>query len=189
MKNLIFITINLCIVTLFAGNEDQIGLTKDFNAYFNVIDKVESIDEYLYPELFNIIPKTTLQMAVKDLLNDSTIKTSFLDSKITSIEKVISYDGVKYAKLNYSYLLKLTFLEADFEDENGTITNIYKSKYGKENVVYDATTKTYSILLNNTMVAIWKPDYNHWKFVEAKPETKEVFKLIFPENIIKKLKL
>lgn len=174
---------------LFAGNEDQIGLTKDFNAYFDVIDKIESVDEFLYPELFNIIPKTTLQMAVKEVFNDTTIKTSFLDSKITNIDKIVWYDGAKYAKVNYTYMLQLTFLEADFEDNNGTITNIYKSKYGKENVSYDATTKTYSILLNNTMIAIWKPEYEHWKFIEAKPETKNIFRLIFPEKIIKQLKI
>ncbi|MEO1626831.1 MAG: hypothetical protein AAFV25_16885, partial [Bacteroidota bacterium] len=121
-------------------------ITKDFTTFFKATgdQDVETVANYMYPRLFEFVPRELLISSMKQMMSDTTIKIQFLNTSINEISDITTIDKTDYAIVSYSFTLLMTMLGEDAEaDEDSDFNPIVftadalAAKHGKDNVTYD----------------------------------------------------
>ena len=175
---------------MLAQSTEEIRVT--FEAYLETVrnkDNPATI-EYLYPGLFNIIPKETLLQVMNQLYSDSTVNVSYLDLSLTNVSDIIPHEEKAYALVSYSNKLQMQFITQPGEDDTEAMEmtlNAFNNAYGKENVAYEADTQTFTIYSESDVYAIKDPAYDGWKFIEKKDNLQPILQQLIPAAISDKL--
>jgi len=193
---LTFLVTSMAIAAAF-GQTDKDEIKKTFEKYFQAIelkDNSKSLD-YIYPKFFDHFPKDRMLEAMDRMKADTTIIITMDNPHVTSISETLELNGIKYARIDYSFKMTMAILatedetestEKDFNQADVTY-EILKEKYGDKNVVYDRETSKLDINVTNAMYAINDPAYPDWKFLEKKENLKPLLEKILPKGIVKKL--
>jgi hypothetical protein len=93
-------------------------------------------------------------------MNDPNLEILLMDSKILEISPLKTADTVTYAKVGYSFVMTLKYVETDenpapSEEVITMTTNIFKQMYGDENVSFDSQ-KSMNITYENLRPAFSK---------------------------------
>lgn len=161
----------------------------------------ETLLDYMNPNLFDVIPRDMMKMALEEAMNDESMKAmsmKFLDAKEKSDPYV--HQGVSYQLVSYSMKMSMDlemFKEDDEEEEeesidgtdyNDFMLNIFKAQYGDDAVVLDEAKNILHITTEKDMYATNDPAHSGWKFIEKDDSKKALIKKIIPEAVLKKLK-
>ena len=178
--------------------QDLDGLKKSFNSYIKLIEnkKLTKTVNYIYPKLFDIIPKKTLLKSLKLAQSDTTRRLHFYNSKVDKYSKFKIIDNTIYCFIEYSYKLDT---EIQIEEDEESLEymsrkeqikldlSIWKEKFGKRNVKYNKNDLSIKINAHGRVLAIFNLEFNSWKYLDAKKQFKKTYKKILPKKILKKI--
>lgn len=173
---------------IFAQSDEE-TLRKAFTDYFAVVEKKDNSAtlDYMYPRVFELVPRDILQKTMDALYADTTVALNFDNYKVLSLSEPVEEKGVKYVLGGYTFRLWMQMKNSEKEAANDyAVLENLKNTYGEDNVVYNEVNRTFRITCNNYMIAILDPEYNGWKFMERKASLKALMEKILPKKVIKK---
>ncbi len=189
MKKHLLIGILFLFNTTIGAQSDADSIRETIENYMAVAkakDYVKTMD-YLYPKLFDLVPRSVLEESLKNQAQDTTIQIEFENNTIEKISKVLLLKGIKYALVDYSFLMKMTIKGKD-EEGLKMMQILFEGSYGKKNVSLDTENSTFSIQVNRATYLINNPEYEGWKLLERKEGLLSLLEKILPKKVLKKLK-
>ncbi|MEL6673215.1 MAG: hypothetical protein AAFR61_13520 [Bacteroidota bacterium] len=203
MKRLSLIFLLSAMGTLSFAQTDQAGIRSTFTDYFKLQEEMRIAEslEYIYPKLYELVPKETMIKVFEQTFEDTTIDLTMRNAVVDSVSEILEIEGVKYALLDYHFEMGMVFKEnfgkeegeedsadesSEFSPVNFTVT-MMKSQYGEENVAYDEEQRKILIQVSNKAYAILNPAYEgSWKFLDKKPNMTPILGQLFPQEVIDK---
>lgn len=191
MKNKIF---SFALVIFFAlgfaqnttGTEDQ-SIRKSVVFFANTI-KYKQLDktiDCIYPKYFTVFPKEQMTQILNMTYNNPFVKIDVKDMKFVSVGKPELVDGEYFSLV--SYFLKMRADVSSMNDDmKKNISKMLSSKYGKNNIEYNAKEGAYTINAPMSVYAISK-DKKTWKVVYAEKELKSQLTKVLPKKILDKM--
>ncbi len=191
MKNKIF---SFALVIFFAlgfaqnttGTEDQ-SIRKSVVFFANTI-KYKQLDktiDCIYPKYFTVFPKEQMTQILNMTYNNPFVKIDVKDMKFVSVGKPELVDGEYFSLV--SYFLKMRADVSSMNDDmKKNISKMLSSKYGKNNIEYNAKEGAYTINAPMSVYAISK-DKKTWKVVYAEKELKSQLTKVLPKKILDKI--
>jgi hypothetical protein len=180
------------------GQMDKDEIKKTFENYFRTVQQKDNAQtlEYIYPKLFEHFPKDRMLEAMDRMKADTTTIIALGNPSVTGISEPLELDGIKYARIRYSFKMTMTIVttgeetesteDEDFNPADFTY-EMLKEIHGDKNVVYDRENSKIDINVTNEMYAINDPTYTGWKFLEKKDSMKPVLEKLLPKKVLKKL--
>jgi len=164
-------------------------IKKKLNLYFDkmVAGDFESSLDFIYPKLFDIVPKVTMVGMLKQTFEDEEMNMSFGDNKILKIhDNYVKVDAKIHTLVDYSFMMNME-LKGEMIEVAEILTTSFEKLYGKENVIYNKEKNTFNINTQNQMVAI--KENGEWFFLENKnePAFKFILDKLLGAEVIEKL--
>src|SRR5688572_10887304 len=198
-------TLTFLFVTLFIigayGQSGKDEVKSTFHDYFNTVMQQENEKtlEYIYPKLFDIIPKDKMLDIMNKTKADTTTRVVLIEPSITSISETTKIEATEYVVIQYSFKMIMTFpkhaepvveeeTDSEPEEDSDAIDftfEIFKEKYGEKNVRIDRENSTLEAKASNEMYGIRDPAYSGWKFLEKKDSMKPILEKLLPKKILK----
>jgi hypothetical protein len=177
---------------LQAQNGDAKELEQTLLAYFQAIDSKnhkKTID-FLYPKIFDYIPKMSIYMGLHSMYSDTTLNLSTRDYTIQKIVPVLEKDNVKYSLVYGSYLVDISYhiknQEIDIEKATYYLFLKFKEIFGEKNVRFNYEKQNIEIFVEDQIYA-FKDGNAAWKFLRGNEENIDYIKKIIPKKIFDKL--
>ncbi|WP_312089762.1 hypothetical protein [Chryseobacterium sp.] len=191
MKNKIF---SFALIIFFAlgfaqnatGTEDQ-SIRKSVVFFANTI-KYKQLDktiDCIYPKYFTVFPKEQMTQILNMTYNNPFVKIDVKDMKFVSVGKPELVDGEYFSLVSY-FLKMRADVSSMNEDMKKNISKMLSSKYGKNNIEYNAKEGAYTINAPMSVYAISK-DKKTWKVVYAEKELKSQLTKVLPKKILDKM--
>lgn len=169
----------------------QPDLRKTLEEYLKVVETKDSekVMDYMYPKFFELYPRDLMVKTLDESMNDSTLEIELMDSKILNISPLKIVDTVTYAKVGYSFVMTLKYIETDENPAPGEevitmTTNIFKQMYGDENVSFDSENKKFRVYAKKEMLALKTAYLKDWKVLGIEENIKPLLKKILPEGLM-----
>lgn len=166
-------------------------ISKTFRKFLDAIERKDArqIVTYLYPRLFEFVPKTQLVQSIEKERLDTTITTSIQNSKIISISDPTVLSQTSYAIISYSYLLTMKWNDQEGNTPNASSPldfsyEMLVLKYGEDKVNYDQQARRINIDIITKAIAIQEKEETDWTFLEYKPDQNPVLGEIIPNQIL-----
>jgi hypothetical protein len=198
-KTLILITFILALATSnLVSQTAQKYIEKDFLTYINhLIDRefTESV-EYLYPELFDFVPKEQMIVTMEETFNNPEINISLNKPNIINVGEVRLIDSVYFCKLKYSHKMYMTFLDKNdstskedkkLRDEM-TLAGL-QSTFGEQNVtlISDGETNMFDILSIKDSYAKSYDGLKEWKFIDIEKDNLMLLNILLPPQLVEEI--
>jgi len=188
---LIILAILLPMLAITAATPKE-NVKADFTAYINhlINQEFKKSTEYLYPELFDFVPKEQMISTMDQTFNNSEIMISLSDPQVQSIGEVREIDSSFYCLLNYSHKMNMKFAvdtsntkeDIVLRDEL-TFSNL-KSNFGEDNVTYDSTNSSFDILSVKDSYAKSTNGTTDWKFIDIDKSKIMFLNALLPKEIV-----
>lgn len=187
MKKIIFYFLILFTFHAASAQTDNDAIKKTFEEYFKTIEQQNNAKtlDYIYPKLFEQFPKEFMLKAMNETTNDTTTHIVMSNSVIKNVSKTLTIENIQYALIKYSFTMTIT--ETDKDDSIEFMLKLFQGTYGKNNVLYDKSTKKIEVHIDNEAYAINHPEFQGWKFLEKKESMKPVLEKLLPKKVLKKL--
>lgn len=181
MRSIIIILFALIIQPALA-QEGEIRST--FNEYFGKVNEgdIAGSMDYIYPKLFDIIPREQMQTAMEQAFNNPEAKLSMEDGTITEISDVVEEAGVRYARVDYSFDLHMTMANPIDPATREQMMNAMKTQMPDGEVTYDEAANKF-ILRNKSSVYAINEGNGEWKFLEKNPQMANVIGQLIPTTV------
>lgn len=179
----------LFIQTTGFSQTDVEAIRQTALTYMEIVEQkdYQKTMDYLYPKLFDLVPRSLMKEALKQQAEDTEMQLEVKNSKIESVSKVLRVEGVKYALVDYSFLMILIIPEEDKESLN-MMKGLFELNYGAENVSLDVEKRAFNINVVSAAYVINDPEYDGWKLLERKKELLPLLEKMLPKKVLKKLK-
>lgn len=189
MNKVYFLCLFLFTQTAVFAQSDAEEIKQTVVEYMAIVENKEyqKTMDYLYPKLFEIVPKSLMEETLKKQAEDTDLVIELQNSAIQKISKVLLVDGVKYALVDYTFLMTMIIPEEDKEGLE-TMKVLFEAHYGKKNVVLDTDKRAFDINVSSAAYLIRDPQYKGWKFLERKKEMLPLLEKMLPKKVLKKLK-
>jgi len=184
-KAIIFSILIVFTTNIFAQDHKE-EIKKQFKIYDLVLQngQWEKTLDYVYPKMFEFVPKEKLQQVIKESFSNPGLQISIKDSELKSISKLIELNGVKYALVKYSYTMVLTHGK---EYDLATVYPSYQQVYGEENVSKDEANNKVFIKMSKSLYAIFDTSYGtSWFFLE-KISQNDLMEMLIPKEVMEQL--
>lgn len=198
-------TLTFLFVTLFIigayGQSDKDEVKSTFHDYFNTVMQQENEKTlgYIYPKLFDIIPKEKMLDIMNKTKADTSTRVALAEPAITSISETTKIEETAYVVIQYTFKMTMTFPKAPEPDEEEEVDSepeensdpidftfeMLKEKYGEKNVKIDRENSTLEAKASNEMFGIHDPAYSGWKFLEKKDSMKPILEKLLPKKVLK----
>lgn len=147
----------------------------------------DKIMDYTYPKLFTIAPRAAMKEQLEKTFNNESIKVELDSLKATKIHPEFTVEENKYAKINYSMLMRMHIKSA----ESGTsqmdfIVASLKEKYGEDKVSVNES-GVIKINMTSNMVAIKEKSAKEWTFINLNAEDKQLMDKLLSKEVQDKL--
>jgi hypothetical protein len=150
---------------------------------------LDKVMDYVYPKVYDIVPKADLLKAMKDGFDNNEVKIELDSLKIEKQHPVFEMENGSFSKMSYSMVMLMTFIDDDpnakVEERNKMILATMEEKYGKGKVNFDEK-GVLRIRVLNQMVAVKDEYAKDWCFVNLKEEDPMIAKL-FSKEVLDKL--
>jgi hypothetical protein len=196
MNRIIAISVFFLILPLVSISQDMkqdlVNTQKEYVEVVRQKDHSKTLD-YIYPGLFDIIPRDKMLMALESVYADTTVVITMDDFSLGNTSDFLELDGINYALVEYSFVMKMMISrdpEYDEEEDRESMefTNeMLKMSYGEDNVNYISDERLFTINVSNEMYAILDPQFQGWKFLDKKEKMMPILEKILPKKVIKKL--
>jgi len=181
------------MIIIGTNGQSDIEVKTTFHDYFTTVMQQENEKtlDYIYPKLFDLIPKDRMLEMMNKTKADTTTRVSLVSPSVTRISEVTKVGGTDYVLIQYTFQMTMTFTLAKNEDgEEETepfdfTAEVLKEKYGKKNVTEDRENNTLKANVSNEMFAIRDPAYTGWKFLEKKENMQPILSKLLPKEVLK----
>jgi len=191
MKNvLVFFLLTGMLTPAAFGQTDSEEIKKSFARYFHTLEQKDNAKtlDYIYPKLFDHYPKDRILLAMDKMKADTTSSVTMENAAVTNVSETLQVDGIKYAVVNYTIKMTMTFIATEDEANPADLTyEMLKEEYGDQNIVYDRENSKIEVNVANEVYAINDPAYSGWKFLEKKENMKPVLEQLLPKKVMSKL--
>ncbi|WP_400080556.1 hypothetical protein [Winogradskyella sp. R77965] len=188
----------LVLTSNLEAQTDDDAIKTDFAAYLEAIKSkdFETSFNYLVEEVFDIIPRETMLLAMDQTFNAEGVEFSFGDFNIDTIQKPRKVDSTAYVILNYTSNMSIRFVSTEDEEETTEedekmmrlmIETALEQQFGKENVNYNDTTDFFDIIAIKKAVAVKKDENEQWKFLVVEKGKPFLLKAILPNTILEEV--
>ncbi|MER3328583.1 MAG: hypothetical protein RIF34_03310 [Candidatus Kapaibacterium sp.] len=197
-KKLLLITLLITFaVSNLISQTTQKNIEKDFLTYLNHMinqEFTESVD-YLYPELFEFVPKEQMISTMEETFNSPEVKISLNKPNVINVGEVRHIDSVYFCKLKYSHKMNMKFEDSydttitqqDIELRNNLTLSNLETTFGKENVSYDATDSSFEILSIKDSYAKSYDGLTDWKFIDIEKDNLMLLNLLLPPQLVEEI--
>ncbi len=175
------------------GDKSLTSLEQRLDKYMKLNDdmKMDSLMDYIYPKLFEYVPRAELIKTMEDGFKTGDRVVEIDSMVVEKLHPLFEMDGATYAKVDYSMVMNMQFRkrESNVEDsvEQGPLMDtMFAEKYGRENVVFNKEQNRLRIRMKSSMVAINDKYAKDWSFVNLSKESPITTKL-FSDKVLKKL--
>lgn len=192
LKMRVYITVCLLFFMLQAQAQDYKQSVKSvMNTYGDLLDKGEidkSLD-YVYPAIFEIVPKEQMATLFKSLFNSKDFKVKLNGFKVDSVGSKKVVEGKQYVTVYYQsrMLMNLTSLDTLSKDKLqatvGMMQLAFANKFGSDNVKYIEETRTFDINSQKKGLAIAPNGSSDWKIMTIESEQKVMMEKLLPKEI------
>lgn len=204
MQKLIFNIICVALMSSLSAQDvqnvslsaaDQNKLDKDVANYrqLTLEKNFEGLINYVLPYLVNLTGKDFMLEQFEKL--NQNPETTFLDLKFTMPGKCMQEENKKICIIDYVSHFKMKFTQQkgqedqEFDDYLRTMLGIYKNgKFKNADVHLDESDQSIDIKSSKTLLAIDKPEFNSWKFIEYNPQMISIYNAAIGENLSSELK-
>lgn len=188
---LIVLAFLIPILKLIATTPQE-NVKTDFISYINHLVNMEFEEsvEYLYPEIFTLVPKEQMISTMEQTFNNPEIMISLSDPEIHQVDEIREVDSAYYCKIKYSHKMNMIFAEdtANTKEDIAlrdemTLANL-KSGFGEENVTYDSTNSSFDILSIKDSYAKSVNGTSDWKFIDIDKNQLMLLNALLPKKIV-----
>ncbi|MDR0510119.1 MAG: hypothetical protein LBH06_03395 [Rikenellaceae bacterium] len=186
---LAFLTVTAAVsaqnATVQAEPEYKRVIAREFAEFQRLIaeQQFERAMDYIPDELFAVVPRDTLIMAMKQMFDDPDVEIKLDSVKLVSIGDAQLVEGKYLVRFTYSYRMSIR-LEADGETV-AMLKSIYNNMFGEDNVTYDKRSGSFELAPVRSAIA-YSTDgtadaTTRWKFLNNEKEQLEALKLFISE--------
>jgi hypothetical protein len=199
-STLTFLLATILIIGAY-GQSTKDEVKNTFHDYFNTVMQQENEKTlgYIYPKLFDIIPKEKMLDIMNKTKADTSTRVVLADPSITRISETTKIEATEYVVIQYTFKMTMTFskspepdseeeVDSEPEEDSDPIDftyEMFKEKYGERNVKIDRESNTLEANISNEMFGIRDPSYEDWKFLEKKESMKPILEKLLPKKVLK----
>ncbi len=160
--------------------------TREFISATAALD-VNRLMEYVYPKIYTIASKEDMKKLLSGMFNSKEMKISIDSIKLDSTFPIFQYKDGRYAKITYSCVLRLKFLQAaDSPDSTmARLIPVMEKRYGKGSTWYDPAKKNINIHNHLSMVALKDSYAKEWCFMDLTQNPAMAAKMLDADLITK----
>ena len=143
--------------------------------------------EFIYPKLFDFIPKKTIENALKHAYSNKEIDIKISNYNLDAIDFKQIINDTEYLIIQTSFNQVITYLvnNEETQEEANFHYEMLKEKYGELNVLFNDEIN--QITANSTSIQLAINENGNWTFLDVKPNLTELYSKFLPESIIDKL--
>ncbi len=165
-------------------------IKENLELYF-VLLEANRLDEtlnFIYPKLYDIVPKATLAESLDEMMTDTTMQIMFTNSTIQEIEDIQKLNGVCYSNVHYTYNMNIHIFDSDPSEplDLNFMLDMYQGLYGDDNVKLNKDEKSFDVKAKEALIMINDPQYDGWKLLEKKTGLEALLKGLIPDEILNK---
>jgi hypothetical protein len=152
----------------------------------------EKLMEFIYPELFQIVPKEQMIQVFESVFDNPQMTISMDSLSVCGISKGFNYKVAEYRKVDYYIGMSFRFKDTAFvKDENkiAMIKEQVKTQMGAEHVKYIPEENRMTIDAKKIMFAIKDNAQSQWMFLGYEPKQVELMKKLIPSEVLTNFKL
>lgn len=163
------------------------GIQSSLNSFIEHSNKKEwdKAFEYLYPKLFNKVPKQDLVDLMAGMEADG-MSLQMDNVRITSTSVPVEEGNETFVRVEYEANMKVDITPGgiyDYPKSAMAIEQQFQSTYGEKNVKYNEANKSYAVNAHKAMMAIQGVDKT-WKLVEINMDQPELMEYLFSPSIM-----
>lgn len=191
MKKLLFVS--LCILLFFQEVKSQnhsISIETELDKYFLATQNKDwnGVMDRINPKIFSFAPRELMVQLYSQMEADAGMEMNFTEMEILDIKKGVEWSDTTYVPVDYKMTLLIHLNPNRYQDPEvlKSMSAGFEIAYAGQDITFDQERMSFTIKVKNTLIASSKLDSDQWYFGEYKP-TDPITKLIFPEEILKRL--
>lgn len=188
MKKIILLSVLLISsLTIFAQDKKSLEERAILNYSYTASEQYEKLMDFTHPKLFTIIPREKMVEILQRMTKGDgftiTIAPVAPNFKFGEIKKI---DDAYYSVLAYDLTMKMKFTEPIDDKELEFMLASFKENLKTDNVTFDKSGNSFTIVKGSQSVAVWDKDTNgKWMFVNNSDGP--IKTRLFSEKVIKEL--
>lgn len=182
-------TLMICLLAFKAKKEDHVKIEKQITAFVDKLQKhkFEEAARHIFPSYFDNNSRSGLIEHWEETYTDSTLNIKIIDFEIDNITGVIKKNDYKFAFIEYRIKTETVLKnEHKFEDFHKNQFDYFTRKYGKDQVIFNSETETYTINVLRKFICIKAPRLLDWKFIYNDKKQAKYIQEYVPKSVIKK---
>jgi hypothetical protein len=172
-------------LTALAQNQKEVSqLLADYEKAMVERQWVKSLD-YVYPALFDVVPREMMEEAIKTTFNDTAdIQMGFESMELLEVSDIYEEDEMSYSFAEYVMVMTMTAAGEKSDEDMNTLKAAIAMQFGEENV--NVEENTLFITANNRMAVIRKTGEEKLYMLEIKPELKQIMESFMSEEFMQR---
>jgi ketosteroid isomerase-like protein len=172
-------------LTALAQNQKEVSqLLADYKKAMVERQWVKSLD-YVYPALFDVVPREMMEEAIKTTFNDTAdIQMGFESMELLEVSDIYEEDEMSYSFAEYVMVMTMTAAGEKSDEDMNTLKAAIAMQFGEENVNVEGN--TLFITANNRMAVIRKTGEEKLYMLEIKPELKQIMESFMSEEFMQR---
>jgi hypothetical protein len=172
-------------LTALAQNQKEVSqLLADYEKAMVERQWVKSLD-YVYPALFDVVPREMMEEAIKTTFNDTAdIQMGFESMELLEVSDIYEEDEMSYSFAEYVMVMTMTEAGEKSDEDMNTLKAAIAMQFGEENV--NVEENTLFITANNRMAVIRKTGEEKLYMLEIKPELKQIMESFMSEEFMQR---
>lgn len=142
-----------------------------------------------YPKLFEMVPREFMRQKIMETFHNEDMDMSMDLVSIDKVGNLVDHEKGEFVKIDYTVLMAIRFKEdmsKPLEEEKAGskkkfMLDAFEAQYGRENIWFEETTKSYCFHVKNHMVAIQDKHSPQWTFLTLKKGP--VMKKFLPDDV------
>lgn len=191
MKKSLFVS--LLILLFFQEVKSQnhsISIETELDKYFQATQNKDwkAVIDMINPKVFSFTAKEQMVQLYSQMESDAGMEMNFTEMEILKIRKGVEWRDTTYVPVDYKITLIVDLNPSRYQDPDmlKSISTGFEIVYGGQDISFDREQMSFTIRAKSTLIASSLLNSEQWYFGEYKP-TDPITKLIFPEEILKRL--
>ncbi len=148
----------------------------------------KAVIDMINPKVFSFTAKEQMVQLYSHMESDAGMEMNFTEMEILKIRKGVEWRDTTYVPVDYKITLIVDLNPSRYQDPDmlKSISTGFEVVYGGQDISFDRERMSFTIRAKSTLIASSLLNSEQWYFGEYKP-TDPITKLIFPEEILKRL--
>ena len=191
MKKSLFVSI---LILLFfqevKSQNHSVSIETELDKYFLATQNKDwkAVIDMINPKVFSFTAKEQMVQLYSQMESDAGMEMNFTEMEILKIRKGVEWRDTTYVPVDYKITLIVDLNPSRYQDPDmlKSISTGFEVVYGGQDISFDRERMSFTIRAKSTLIASSLLNSEQWYFGEYKP-TDPITKLIFPEEILKRL--